>query len=95
VLKNRPFSTSKNSHFQNKVKCKTCENGFYLRENENHFQINRFAPSPTLKESLGVTPILPINSTNYVKVLEQNRFQSVLKASHGCKGFRSFCLKNA
>ena len=30
-----------------------------------------------------------------VKVLDQNKFQSVLKGSHGCKRFHSFYLKNA
>ena len=44
---NRPFPSSKNSHFQNKAKCKTflVKMSFICVRLENIFRINRFALS--------------------------------------------------
>ena len=55
---NRPFLSSKNSHFQNGANCKTflVKMSFKIRVTiKNHFHTDGFALSVALKQSFGVT----------------------------------------
>ena len=54
---NRPFLTSKNSHFQNKANCKTVlvKMSLIRVTIKNHFHTDDFALSLAMKERFGVT----------------------------------------
>ena len=54
---NRPFSSSKNSHFQNKAKCKyfLVKLNFICMRIKNDFLNNRFALGLALKQRIGAT----------------------------------------
>ena len=59
---NRPFPSSKKSHFQNEAKCETfvVKMSFICIIIKNHFHINSFALSLALKESFFGTRKWPI-----------------------------------
>ena len=62
---NRPFRSSKNSHFQNEVKCKTfvVEMSFIYMRIKTHSNIIGFALSVALKQRLGATKQWPLFDT--------------------------------
>ena len=59
---NRPLPSSKNPHFQNEAlgAQPTCENEFYLHENEIWFPYQRLSTYPRLKQRPGGTRKWPI-----------------------------------
>ena len=54
---NRPFPSSRSSHFQNKANCKTflVKMSFICKRTKNHFHINGFALCIVLKQGLWAT----------------------------------------
>ena len=65
AMVNRPFPSSKNSHFQSEAKCKTSlvKMSFICMGIKHHFQINCFALSLALKKRLQATFAKSSNSS--------------------------------
>ena len=59
---NRPFSSFKNSHFQNEAKCKNfvVKMSLICRRIKNHFHVNGFVLSLALNQRLEATRKWPI-----------------------------------
>ena len=76
--KNRPFPSSKKSHFQNEAKCETfvVKMSFISMTIKNHFHINGFALNLALKVRLFGTRKWPVDLNSFiilrVKVQELN-----------------------
>ena len=73
---NRPFPSSKKSHFQNEAKCETfvVKMSFICMIIKNHFHINGFALSLTLKVRLFGTRKWPIaGSSNLLEFCSESK----------------------
>ena len=85
---NRPFPSSKNSHFQNEAKCETfvVKMSFICIIIKNHFHINGFALSLALKVRFFGTRKWPIVNVMYCnclcvrnKIKKKKSFQQMLQ----------------
>ena len=80
---NKPFPSSKKSHFQHKASCKT--SFICMRIKKSHFHINGYALNFALKQRLGLTQkrriVWPIKT-----IVENSVHQSELEANLSCTG---------